>query len=173
MIKVYCNSIICYLCNYCTQVVSVLVLQGKDCTDWWHSGLYEHFCRKLRCCVFSLLSIPFLRSEEHTSELQSRENLVCRLLLEKKKTACGTRARSCVSRRLSSFLCCSGDHLHLHSFPTRRSSDLATSVTTALRWFPSWSCRGRIAPIGGIPDCTNISAGSCVVAFSAFSPYPS
>src|SRR5690606_40244991 len=39
------------------------------------------------------------RSEEHTSELQSRENLVCRLLLEKKKpyttsascTAAGTR----------------------------------------------------------------------------------
>src|SRR5690606_40779599 len=27
----------------------------------------------------------FGRSEEHTSELQSRENLVCRLLLEKKK----------------------------------------------------------------------------------------
>src|SRR5690606_41931695 len=27
-----------------------------------------------------------VRSEEHTSELQSRENLVCRLLLEKKKT---------------------------------------------------------------------------------------
>src|SRR5207302_9022231 len=28
---------------------------------------------------------PAVRSEEHTSELQSRENLVCRLLLEKKK----------------------------------------------------------------------------------------
>src|SRR5215813_15618672 len=28
-----------------------------------------------------------LRSEEHTSELQSRPHLVCRLLLEKKKTA--------------------------------------------------------------------------------------
>src|SRR5690606_39441422 len=28
----------------------------------------------------------FSRSEEHTSELQSRENLVCRLRLEKKKT---------------------------------------------------------------------------------------
>src|SRR5690606_39981142 len=27
---------------------------------------------------------PEVRSEEHTSELQSRENLVCRLLLEKK-----------------------------------------------------------------------------------------
>src|SRR5690606_39656625 len=30
-------------------------------------------------------STPPDRSEEHTSELQSRENLVCRLLLEKKK----------------------------------------------------------------------------------------
>src|SRR5690606_41775104 len=29
-----------------------------------------------------------LRSEEHTSELQSRENLVCRRLLEKKKDGC-------------------------------------------------------------------------------------
>src|SRR3712207_8579141 len=28
----------------------------------------------------------FLRSEEHTSELQSRQYIVCRLLLEKKKT---------------------------------------------------------------------------------------
>src|SRR5690606_41771608 len=34
------------------------------------------------------------RSEEHTSELQSRENLVCRLLLEKKKQASGTRYRA-------------------------------------------------------------------------------
>src|SRR2546430_3902055 len=31
-----------------------------------------------------LVTIP--RSEEHTSELQSQSNLVCRLLLEKKKT---------------------------------------------------------------------------------------
>src|SRR2546422_8521791 len=30
-------------------------------------------------------AIPNLRSEEHTSELQSRLHLVCRLLLEKKK----------------------------------------------------------------------------------------
>src|SRR5690606_39946688 len=34
--------------------------------------------------VKAQLQINF-RSEEHTSELQSRENLVCRLLLEKKK----------------------------------------------------------------------------------------
>src|SRR5690606_41576341 len=30
-------------------------------------------------------NVGLYRSEEHTSELQSRENLVCRLLLEKKK----------------------------------------------------------------------------------------
>src|SRR3712207_8323969 len=35
----------------------------------------------------SARSVPFAtRSEEHTSELQSRQYLVCRLLLEKKKT---------------------------------------------------------------------------------------
>src|SRR2546430_3119239 len=32
-------------------------------------------------------SSPALRSEEHTSELQSQSNLVCRLLLEKKNNA--------------------------------------------------------------------------------------
>src|SRR3712207_8087620 len=32
-----------------------------------------------------LLPFPVSRSEEHTSELQSRQYLVCRLLLEKKK----------------------------------------------------------------------------------------
>src|SRR5207302_8228142 len=34
--------------------------------------------------VANVSGLP-VRSEEHTSELQSRENLVCRLLLEKKK----------------------------------------------------------------------------------------
>src|SRR2546427_8678269 len=33
------------------------------------------------------------RSEEHTSELQSQSNLVCRLLLEKKKTRRQTHSR--------------------------------------------------------------------------------
>src|SRR5258708_9109670 len=34
----------------------------------------------------SAATMSFLRSEEHTSELQSPDHLVCRLLLEKKKT---------------------------------------------------------------------------------------
>src|SRR5688572_31985418 len=35
--------------------------------------------------VFPRNEMPTSRSEEHTSELQSQSNLVCRLLLEKKK----------------------------------------------------------------------------------------
>src|SRR5690606_41527145 len=42
----------------------------------WHDDHAAVVCRELP---------GGLRSEEHTSELQSRENLVCRLLLEKKK----------------------------------------------------------------------------------------
>src|SRR5699024_12825872 len=38
--------------------------------------------------VFRVVSVVVVRSEEHTSELQSRFDLVCRLLLEKKNTIC-------------------------------------------------------------------------------------
>src|SRR5947209_11649894 len=38
---------------------------------------------------FFIIELAF-RSEEHTSELQSRQYLVCRLLLEKKKQRIGT-----------------------------------------------------------------------------------
>src|SRR5690606_40927472 len=40
-----------------------------------------------------------VRSEEHTSELQSRENLVCRLLLEKKKTTNALAPRLSLERQ--------------------------------------------------------------------------
>src|SRR2546430_9387362 len=47
--------------------------------------------------TFSQTSVPAAvrnsRSEEHTSELQSQSNLVCRLLLEKKKKAWAARLR--------------------------------------------------------------------------------
>src|SRR3712207_7020297 len=43
----------------------------------WSAGQKEDVATKLQRAV--------LRSEEHTSELQSRQYLVCRLLLEKKK----------------------------------------------------------------------------------------
>ena len=44
-------------------------------------GITKHATEMLGDIVF--VELP--RSEEHTSELQSRTNLVCRLLLEKKK----------------------------------------------------------------------------------------
>src|SRR5699024_11593262 len=46
-----------------------------------HSIYYSILQSLLRSFSYS----PHLRSEEHTSELQSRFDLVCRLLLEKKK----------------------------------------------------------------------------------------
>src|SRR5437016_9581480 len=39
----------------------------------------------IRCYSTGLIGQGVVRSEEHTSELQSLTNLVCRLLLEKKK----------------------------------------------------------------------------------------
>src|SRR2546430_10398979 len=63
----------------------------------WRQRLFAHaMVLRLRCCTlrsyfFSdiLLAVFCLRliarSEEHTSELQSQSNLVCRLLLENKK----------------------------------------------------------------------------------------
>src|SRR3712207_8632722 len=47
--------------------------------------------------------VPGLRrSEEHTSELQSRQYLVCRLLLEKKNTPLSISYSPCTARHLHS-----------------------------------------------------------------------
>src|SRR5690242_20873951 len=43
-------------------------------------------------------ALESVRSEEHTSELQSHVNLVCRLLLEKKKITNNRRRRSRIPR---------------------------------------------------------------------------
>src|SRR5690606_16996345 len=58
-------------------------------TPWMRLGLMDLVASRLRAA--GAVTVPVetalmldRRSEEHTSELQSRENLVCRLLLEKK-----------------------------------------------------------------------------------------
>src|SRR2546427_9316987 len=53
------------------------VLQELD--DWARLGVEGHFSARNPWVSYHE------RSEEHTSELQSQSNLVCRLLLEKKK----------------------------------------------------------------------------------------
>src|SRR5690606_41214996 len=50
----------------------------------WIKGELDEANLRYRTDVPAALAELF-RSEEHTSELQSRENLVCRLLLQKKK----------------------------------------------------------------------------------------
>src|SRR2546429_5830111 len=54
-----------------------------------YTTLFRSRCRPTRAtsrnASFRAASRPTRRSEEHTSELQSRLHLVCRLLLEKKK----------------------------------------------------------------------------------------
>src|SRR3712207_8419489 len=51
-----------------------------------HAILEKEGKKKVETEIHSHGLAPKLRSEEHTSELQSRQYLVCRLLLEKKKT---------------------------------------------------------------------------------------
>src|SRR3712207_8783867 len=47
--------------------------------------IYAFSVNPLSYLIFSKVDKKIKRSEEHTSELQSRQYLVCRLLLEKKK----------------------------------------------------------------------------------------
>src|SRR5262247_4134309 len=47
---------------------------------------FDPRARFLRCVMRHVVEGHHARSEEHTSELQSLRHLVCRLLLEKKKT---------------------------------------------------------------------------------------
>src|SRR3712207_8684737 len=62
------------------SVVDMVSWQGRRYT----CGVWEY--RKRLVGVHNIYDYEvLLRSEEHTSELQSRQYLVCRLLLEKKK----------------------------------------------------------------------------------------
>src|SRR3712207_7626239 len=81
---------------YTTLFRSEGALVEQDCA-MFHGRLMEAMSGSLGRVVVDLSAVPFVdsrgletlvdlsRSEEHTSELQSRQYLVCRLLLEKKK----------------------------------------------------------------------------------------
>src|SRR3712207_8493978 len=65
------------------QVVALAVLERRDASPSMVGDLGRHLDALLLQIAHGLLE----RSEEHTSELQSRQYLVCRLLLEKKNTS--------------------------------------------------------------------------------------
>src|SRR5437588_9963621 len=52
---------------------------------YWSSGKLAPSSRKIFSEMAVSTAVTRVRSEEHTSELQSHSDLVCRLLLEKKK----------------------------------------------------------------------------------------
>src|SRR5215475_14486939 len=66
------------------------VVENSECASQANGQIKSHRTHRMRrpeVVLFQgLIPDDAGRSEEHTSELQSRENLVCRLLLEKKKT---------------------------------------------------------------------------------------
>src|SRR5258705_2677189 len=67
---------------------------------WSTRGWPKNSCSPARTAA-APASTNFLRSEEHTSELQSLRHLVCRLLLvKKKKTAHRTARTPAVKRHL-------------------------------------------------------------------------
>src|SRR2546429_1798102 len=63
-----------------------------------HHGSVCLVPRSRFACASAGLSFARIRSEEHTSELQSRLHLVCRLLLEKKNTALARRRHVDIER---------------------------------------------------------------------------
>src|SRR5712691_12020703 len=71
---------------------------APDSPAHWEPHSNNHVLNStlMRLCIWLLglsqmaVRAPALRSEEHTSELQSQSNLVCRLLLEKKKKQTNT-----------------------------------------------------------------------------------
>src|SRR5690554_1890402 len=61
-----------------TFIIFCTIINGNSSIFYLHQ-IVDAFLRMSDCCIL------IARSEEHTSELQSRPHLVCRLLLEKKK----------------------------------------------------------------------------------------
>src|SRR5690606_41089631 len=74
-------------------VLAPLIDIGQPCLHAIHGpaaklfpgGVLSKYAFGAQADQLLAVDLDQIRSEEHTSELQSRENLVCRLLLEKKK----------------------------------------------------------------------------------------
>src|SRR3712207_8650745 len=69
------------LSAHCSRVLWPILL-AADCFHLYHLPMGA----ELSAAIVKGHHLVEIRSEEHTSELQSRQYLVCRLLLEKKKS---------------------------------------------------------------------------------------
>src|SRR5258708_32031012 len=98
--------------------------------------------KPVRPCRMPLMLQP-PRSEEHTSELQSPDHLVCRLLLEKKKSAPHTcpPALSCRAEGIQRsplrslfFSCWFPAPLFLRSFPLQPAAHASSPGFSLCHW---------------------------------------
>src|SRR5437868_11108088 len=78
----YFSSCNCSFCCACGGLIVLLLLRGQHLKSRYECQIAVLVNRAL--VSFYLTTALQDRSEEHTSELQSRFDLVCRLLLEKK-----------------------------------------------------------------------------------------
>src|SRR5690349_23814254 len=86
---------------YTTLFRSQLVQLGRRVGQDHAATGVDHRTFGLQQQLHRLADLARVRSEEHTSELQSRRDLVCRLLLEKKK-----------KKRISKHMCSSQPPIH-------------------------------------------------------------
>src|SRR2546430_13393163 len=79
-------------CGYCQSgqimAAAALLAKNRSPSDADIDAAMTNICR---CGTYQRIRAAVHRSEEHTSELQSQSNLVCRLLLEKKKPSIMSR----------------------------------------------------------------------------------
>src|SRR5688572_32676254 len=72
-----------YTTLFRSSVLLRVLLSEENTLPEWRNITHAHASTLMRAEV--MRTLDRIRSEEHTSELQSQSNLVCRLLLEKKK----------------------------------------------------------------------------------------
>src|SRR4029434_11352288 len=86
--------------TYSLRLFFVMIRRPQRSTLFPYTTLFRSSLRSVRVCVRVCVRVRVCvcvcRSEEHTSELQSHLNLVCRLLLEKKQLYESGRVHVCV-----------------------------------------------------------------------------
>src|SRR5690606_40604451 len=82
--SIYAKVLLDKLQQLSEQIEAVGIVMSDNAKDVWKFELDNDSYKDYDFPTYQKGDF-MARSEEHTSELQSRENLVCRLLLEKKK----------------------------------------------------------------------------------------
>src|SRR2546428_10303537 len=85
-----------------TATTEIYTLSLHDALPIWPARHRDHLAIPM---PFGEARAEGIRSEEHTSELQSRSDLVCRLLLEKKKKFSAISPQFTLSSSITPYLC--------------------------------------------------------------------